>query len=167
MFNIQREDPNDGVYSLLKQAFSREAEANLVKILHSNRIICLSLIAFYNKQVVGYIAFSPVTIGTVNYDIKAVGLAPLAVLPSYQRQGIGSKLVETGLDELISSGYDAVVVLGKPEFYDRFGFEQASLYGIHYSPDIPERYFMVKTLHPDVLLGKSGVVKYSPEFGQI
>jgi putative acetyltransferase len=179
MFNIHIEKNEiDAVYSLLEQAFGRSEEANLVKVLRERGMICLSLVALFNEspltplgkggtQVVGYIAFSPVTIGTENPNIKVVGLAPLAVLPAYQRQGIGSKMVEKGLSELASSGYDAVVVLGEPEFYQRFGFQQSTMYGIRYTPDIPEQYFMVLSLRSGALLGKTGVVEYQPEFGQV
>ena len=75
---------------------------------------------------VGHILFSRVTIANASAAFNGVGLAPVAVLPKFQRQGIGSKLIRDGLERCRQAGYDAVVVLGDPAYYSRFGFVRAA-----------------------------------------
>jgi putative acetyltransferase len=91
----------------------------------------------------------------------------MAVLPSYQRRGIGSSLLRGALDECRELEYDAVVVIGHPEFYPRFGFGPAKLKGIRCEFDVPDDAFMVLELREDALAGRTGVVKYQPEFLEI
>jgi putative acetyltransferase len=88
----------------------------------------------------------------------------MAVLPERQNQGIGSALALAGLDMLRQKGEPAVIVLGHPEFYPRFGFVPASTYGIGSRYDVPDEAFMAIELQPGALIGKSGKVVYSPEF---
>jgi putative acetyltransferase len=122
MLLIRHEMPEDApeVRSLLIQAFNRPDEADVVEALRSRGAISLALVALVERQVVGHILFSPVTIGAKSSNLKAIGLAPLAVLPDYQGQGIGSQLVQQGLSECRKAGYQIVVVLGEPAFYQPF-----------------------------------------------
>ena len=94
-----------------------------------------------------------------------VGLAPIGVLPQYQRQGVGSHLIRVGLEACREVTYDAVVVLGEPGYYSRFGFERASDHGSgnEYAGDYE---VMVVELRNGALTG-SCTVRYRPEFGQL
>jgi putative acetyltransferase len=91
----------------------------------------------------------------------------MAVLPSYQRKGIGSRLLRSALDKCRELDYDAVVVIGHPEFYPRFGFVPARLKGIRCEFDVPDEAFMLLELREDALAGRTGLVRYQPEFGEV
>jgi putative acetyltransferase len=97
-----------------------------------------------------------------------MGLAPMAVLPGRQRQGIGSQLVRRGLASLRERGCPFVVVVGHPEYYPRFGFEPASKHGILSQWEgIPEAVFMVLVLDAHAMAGASGVARYRDEFNEV
>ncbi len=153
------------IRTVLEQAFGRPAEADLVEALRCRDKLALSLVAIANGSIVGYIAFSPVTIGTS--AIAALGLAPVAVLPAYQRRSIGSQLVCQGLAACQQAGYEVVTVLGHANFYERLGFEIASNYEIWFSEDVPIEAFRVKALRSGALRGKGGKVGYQPQFGSV
>ena len=142
-------------------------EANLVQALRSHQKVILSLVGVFREQVVGHILFSPVAIETPKGAIDAVGLGPLGVLPQFQRQGIGSALVRHGLEALRKDNYAAVVVLGHPNFYSRFGFSASVAYGIKSQYNVPDDVFMVTELVLGALNGKSGTVVYAPEFNSV
>jgi putative acetyltransferase len=148
-------------------AFGRPAEAELVAALRSAGVATLSLVAVRSGEVVGHILFSPVTIDTRGGARAAVGLAPMAVAPAWQRLGIGTALVRTGLVELRRRGHAAVVVLGHPQYYPRFGFERASRYGMRWEHDCPDEAFLALELVPGALGESAGVVRYRPEFGAV
>ena len=96
-----------------------------------------------------------------------MGLAPMAVLPERQRQGIGSALVREGLSAIERMGADAVVVLGHPAYYPRFGFKPAATYGLRSEYDVPDDVFMALELRPGVLEDIKGKVKYAPAFSSV
>ena len=112
----------EAIWAVNRSAFETDAEANLVNALRDGDFAAVSLVAEIGGKVVGHILFSPLTIVTKVGTVEAVSLAPMAVLPSHQRRGIGSKLVEAGLDVCRERGHKIVVVLGHPDFYRRFGF---------------------------------------------
>jgi putative acetyltransferase len=118
-------------------------------------------------QVVGHIFFSPVLIETENSSFTAMGLAPMAVLPEFQKQAIGSQLVRRGLDECCRLGHDIVVVVGHPEYYPRFGFVPGKAKGLSCEYPVPDEVFMVVELNEGALAGRGGLVKYRPEFGSV
>jgi len=152
------------IHHVNKRAFSQSNEADLVDALRRTSRLILSLVAIEDHQVVGHAAFSPVAVEGPDTGFTAVGLGPMAVLPSHQRRGVGSRLVEAGLVEIAAQGHEAVFVLGHPEFYPRFGFSPAGRYGIRCEYDVPDEVFMVKELREGALTGRTGIVKYSPEF---
>jgi len=168
MIRIRSELPEDieAIYSLNQEAFEGTAEANLVNSLRSSNAMTLSLVAIKNNEIVGHIAFSPVTIESDQTTVNAVGLGPMAVSPGFQRSGIGSQLVEEGLNRIRSAGHDLVIVLGHPEYYPRFGFVPAKKYGIRWEHDAPEEAFMVKELREGALKEVRGTVKFRPEFNE-
>jgi putative acetyltransferase len=145
-------------------AFGGGDEANLVDALREDSLVEVSLVAELDNQIVGHILFSRVTIITNAGTVEAVSLAPMAVLPSYQRQGIGSRLVDAGLEACRKQGHRIVLVLGHPEFYPRFGFS-AKLAQPLESPFGSGEAWMALELVPDALDGVAGRVKYPPPFG--
>ena len=165
---IRAEQPQDleAIYAVNVAAFERENEANLVNQLRGVANT-LSLVAIESEQVVGHIFFSPVEIDR-EYPQKSIilGLAPLAVLPHYQRQGIGSRLIKYGLRECADLGHKAVVVLGYPAYYSRFGFVAAKEKGLKCEYSVPDDVFMVLELLDAALDGYRGTVKYRSEFNE-
>ena len=147
-------------------AFGQPNEADLVDALRAAARPHISLVAASEGRVVGHIFFSPVTLEAEDSASLILGLAPMAVLPEYQRQGIGSRLVREGLEECRRMGCDVVVVVGHPGYYPRFGFAPASRKGLRCEYPVPDEVFMVAELKPDALRGR-GLVKYRPEFGGV
>ncbi len=166
MLLIRPEQPEDlaAIHSVLEQAFQQGfgsiAEADLVDTLRANGKAIVSLVAVENDQIVGHILFSEVTLG----DATIIGLAPLAVLPSQQKQGIGALLTNAGIAACRNAGYTAMVVLGHPDYYPRFGFVPASRFGIKSEYDVRDEKFMAMELQPGALANCAGVAKYQPEF---
>jgi putative acetyltransferase len=156
-----------GVREVNEQAFARPLEANLVEALGRTGAITLSLVAVREGRVVGHILFSPVGITADGTTYPAVALGPMSVLPELQNQGIGSDLVRSGLEMLKKGGYELVFVVGHPDFYPRFGFLPASRYGCSCQYDIPDDAFMLVELQPDACRGKSGLVRFRPEFDEV
>lgn len=150
-----------------ESAFGRPDEAALVDALRKTAHPQVSLVAELDGQIVGHIFFSPVTIESEASTFTALGLAPMAVLPEFQNQGIGSLLVRRGLEECQSINQEIVVVLGHPEYYPRFGFVPARQKGLRCEYDVPDEVFMVAELKAGALAGRGGLVKYSPEFGSV
>ena len=168
MISIQPERPEyyPIVFEINQRAFGRVDEAKLVEVLRKVAHPQISLVAIRAGQVVGHIFFSPVTIEGSTSSLQALGLAPMAVMPELQHQGIGSALVRTGLDAARRIDQKVVVVLGHSEYYPRFGFAIASRKGIRYEHPVPDEAFMVLELEPGTLKGHAGVVHYLPEFSQ-
>jgi putative acetyltransferase len=148
------------IWRINAAAFDTEAEANLVDSLRESGTRLISLVVEVDEKIIGHILFSPVTLSGKSTGLKIAGLAPMAVMPNYQKQGIGTALVKKGLKYCESNGYQAAVVLGYPEYYPRFGFIPCSRFGIKSEYDVPDEVFMVKELVPGILTGYTGVVKY-------
>jgi putative acetyltransferase len=164
--HIRAEKPEDesAIRQVNSAAFGREHEARLVDQLRGI-VSTLSFVAVDSDQIVGHIFFSPVTIvGQCSNQLAILGLAPVAVLPHYQRQGIGSLLIQQGLEACRQSQADAIVVLGDPRYYSRFGFEPASMKGLRCEYDVPEDAFRVLELKEIGLQNCRGIVQYRPEF---
>lgn len=166
---VRPERPRDitAIHHVNEAAFGRSDEANLVDRLREAARPFLSLVAEVDGQVVGHILFTPVTIESGPAGCKALGLAPMAVLPEYQKQGIGSMLVREGLEACKRLGYGVAVVLGHPEYYPRFGFTPASRYGLSCEYPVPDEVFMAVELIPGSLDGCEGLVKYHPLFASL
>jgi putative acetyltransferase len=125
------------------------------------------LVAIQADQIVGHLLFSPVSIEGDGKTMQGMGLAPMAVLPEYQRRGIGSLLVQEGLEILTNRSCPFVIVLGHQEYYPRFGFERASLYGIRSQWEgVPDEAFMIRILDQGAMIGASGMARYLREFDE-
>lgn len=166
---IHPESPEDipGIYEVNRSAFGRVDEADLVNKLRLDNAITLSLVAVDNGQVVGHILITPVTVDSEDSQWNAVALGPMAVLPPYQKQGIGSQLIRAAFAELIRTGHFVVIVLGHPQYYPRFGFKPSKPLGIQWEISVPEDVFMVAELKDGALDGKKGVVRYHPAFNGV
>ncbi len=166
---IRPETPADAaaIYTVNKQAFDgRESEAELVDAVRKSEgfIPQLSLVAEQNGLIVGHILFSRIQIQTENGLAPALALAPMAVLPAHQNQGIGSALVQGGLEECKRLGHAVVIVLGHPSYYARFGFSA----GLAKALDCPYgehgEAWMALELIPGALAGVRGRVIYPATF---
>ncbi|MDV2991132.1 MAG: N-acetyltransferase Eis [Chroococcidiopsis sp. SAG 2025] len=154
------------IFKVNKLAFGREDEARLVDNVRqlANFNPKLSLVAIEGDRLVGHILFSEIAIVSPQGEVTALALAPLAVLPQFQNQGIGSQLVRAGLKQCQILGYKIVIVLGHPNFYSRFGFAPAINKGLRSPFSVPDEIFMVLELVPGALIGVSGMVTYSSPF---
>ncbi len=167
--NIRREEPGDiaAIRHVNEQAFGSTAEANAIEALRDRGAAVLSLVAVIADRVVGHLFFTPITIESADRSWPGLGLAPLSVLPDFQRQGIGTALMNAGLEECRRLGYERIIVLGHPGYYPRFGFERASRYGVRFEFNAPDEACMILALQPGALDGVNGVAKYQPEWNGV
>lgn len=168
MLKIQADTPPvNALQALHSAAFGREAEGQLA--------VALSQIEGYQDwsayrgktraELVGHIVFSPVTLA--DCPLQLLGLGPMAVQPEHQRQGVGSQLIKKALSDLRQQDIDAVVVLGHPDYYPRFGFVPASQFGLRSAYDVPDEVFMAQELKPGALDAYRGQVRYHRVFDGI
>jgi putative acetyltransferase len=150
----------DAIRAIVTAAFPGPAEAWLVDRLREMDDLTYSLVAVDGNEVVGHIAFSPMTA-----PFRALGLGPIAVRPDRQRTGIGRRLIEIGLSRATDDGWQAVFLLGNPDFYQRFGFsvEMASGFTTPYAGP----HWMVRPLGSEALPAKAGRVEYAPAFAEL
>lgn len=163
---IRKEQPSDidNIWEVNSKVFETETEANLINTLRSSGCHYISLVAEDKNKVIGHILFTPVELTGDKNKLKLLGLGPMAVLNEYQYKGIGSKLVKTGLEYCQSLGFDAVVVLGHPNYYPKFGFAPSIKYGIKSEYDVPDDVFMILELVPGILKNHKGIIKYHKAF---
>ena len=163
----ERADDIHQVRSVNDAAFGQPTEGHIVDRLRGADSEAVSLVAVLNEKVIGHIFFSSVTVETELGLIKGMGLAPMAVVPEHQREGVGSELVTEGLKEIRKKGYPFVVVLGHETYYPRFGFRPASEYGLRSQWDgVPDEVFMAIIYAKDRMKGLSGTVYYREEFNE-
>jgi putative acetyltransferase len=166
---IRPEEPPDiaAIRFVNEQAFDGSGEANAIEALRDRGAASLSLVAVIADRVVGHLFFTPAGIESADRSWPALGLAPLAVLPEYQRRGVGSALMDAGLEECRRLGCERIIVLGHPDYYPRFGFERASQYNVRFEFEAPDEACMILALQPGALDGISGVAKYQPEWNGV
>jgi putative acetyltransferase len=165
LLTIRLEIPADilAIHRVIVAAM-RPVEAELVEALRARYAGLISLVAVLESQVVGHILFTPITIETAEATLPGLGLGPLAVQPALQNQGIGSALVREGLAVCRAQGHTRVCVLGHRDYYPRFGFAPAAIFGLHWEHKADLDDFMVQALAPGALDGVQGVIRYLPEF---
>ncbi|AFY34960.1 GNAT family N-acetyltransferase [Calothrix sp. PCC 7507] len=148
-------------------AFKQENEAKLVEEIRNSDCYIpeLSLVAEIAGAVVGHILFSYIDL-VGEETLQVLALAPLAIHPQFQRQGIGSALIAAGLEKADIRGEAIVIVLGHPQFYTRFGFEPSVRYEIESPFPVPDDVFMVKPLQSYQPKYKGKVI-YPPAFGDV
>ena len=150
-------------------AFNQPNEGILVEKLRNNPAFIpeLSLVAEYESTIIGHILFFPISILNDTRISHSLALAPMSVLPEYQKKGVGSELVLTGLNTAAKSGYRSVIVLGHKDYYPKFGFRPASNWNIQAPFEVRPESFMAIELSCCGLKGISGTVKYPPEFNEV
>jgi putative acetyltransferase len=161
----ERPEDLDTIREVNRLAFGQDAEARLVDRLRADGLVVASLVAVDGDLVIGHLLFSELPIETDSAFIRGAALAPMSVLPSRQRQGIGSSLLREGLAECKRQEVDVVVVLGHLNYYPRFGFsvEAAKCLRCKYSGP----HFMALELVPGVLDGVLGTVRYASAFAEV
>jgi putative acetyltransferase len=154
------------VHTINRLAFDRAEEAELVDAVRRMSQSLLSLVARLGEEPVGHILFTPVEIHSESGSARAMGLGPVAVLPEFQRLGIGSRLIEIGLRKCRQAGHRVVFVLGHPDYYPRFGFRPAAEGGFFFKNHEFDPYFFVLELEPGATGELSGEVRYLPAFDE-
>jgi putative acetyltransferase len=165
---IRKEQPQDvpEIRRVNIRAFGRKQEASVVDKLRENCDSILSLVALTGGKIVGHILFSPAVIEGQHGKLVGLGLAPLAVLPEYQRKGIGTELMQTAIARIKEGGCPYIIVIGHPEYYTRFGFERASQFGIRSEWEVPDEPFMILMLDRKAMNGITGVARYRQEWAE-
>jgi putative acetyltransferase len=162
---IREEVPGDidATAELNRTTFGDDYEADLIARLRADGLVIASLVAQVRAKIVGHILFSMLPTEMDGRTIRAAALAPMAVQPDLQNQGIGSKLVEEGLKVVRERAFDGVIVLGHSAYYPRFGFsaELARRLAAPFSGEA----FMALELVPGALDGSRGSVSYPAAFG--
>lgn len=169
---IRQEDKADykKIYELNLLAFEEKEEAVLVDLLRENDefIPQLSLVALLNNEIVGHILFTIIKIIDDNEnEHESLALAPMAVLPKYQKKGIGGKLINNGLSIATNLNFKSVIVLGHEHYYPKFGFVPTSKWNIKPPFEVPTNAFMGIELVNNSLDNVSGIVKYPKEFEEV
>ncbi len=168
MLTIRTEHEDDlaSIRDVHSSAFPTDAEARLVDRLRAGGKAVVSLVAAMEGRIVGHILFSPVSLALEDAAGPGVGLAPVAVSPPHQRQGIGSRLITAGIAACGQARSAFIVVLGEPAFYERFGFQPASKFGLSSQYDAGDA-FMALELVPGSLSRCAGLVRYGREFQEL
>ncbi|VYT88496.1 GNAT family N-acetyltransferase [Clostridium tertium] len=173
MINIREEEMKDykEVEKVVEESFKTAEftdndEHNLVNRLRKSKefIKELSLIAEDKNRIIGHVLITKALINGENKSYETLALAPLSVLPEYQKSGIGKKLMNRGIERAKELGYKSIVVLGHESYYPKFGFEKASKYGVKAPFEVPDEAYMILELVPGGLNGVSGIVEYSKAF---
>ena len=157
------------VYELNLLAFGEKGEAILVDLLREKNefIPQLSLVAILNNEIVGHILFTKIKIiDNKGNENESLALAPMAVLPKYQKKGIGEKLIYKGLDIATKLNFKSVIVLGHEHYYPKFGFVPTVKWKIRAPYDVPDNAFMGIELVKNALKNVNGIVKYPKEFDE-
>ncbi len=164
---FRSETPDDlpGIRLVENATFDRHAEASLVDLARARGKVNLSLVADQDGSILGHILFTPVTFAPPQPHVRGLGIGPVAVLPKFQRTGIGSRLMRAGLDHVRRLGYAFAVLLGDPVYYSRFGFKPARSFGLTSEYGSGDE-FQVRELFLRSLTGVTGHVKYIPEFAE-
>lgn len=168
---VRQEEANDfpAVYDLNIKVFKRKTEARLVDRLRLSEAFIpeLSLVATIDNKIVGYILFTKILVIDEDKEVPSLALAPMAVHPDYQKQGIGTHLIHHGFSKARELGYKSAIVLGHAEYYPKFGFVPTSKWLIKPPYHVPENSFLGIELIENGLSGVKGIVRFSKEFEQI
>ena len=171
---LRPEEPEDidGVRRVVEAAFGQPDEAQIVDRLRADGDLAMSHLADRKHEIIAHVAFSPAQVINEAGEAREVpggllALAPMAVLPEYQKQKVGGGLLQSALIRLEREGVGAVVVLGHPEYYPRFGFTPASAFGLRCPFDAPDDAFLLRVFRDDMRRDAfQGTVRWAPAFGK-
>lgn len=167
LIRAEAADERAAVVRINDDAFGGTAESRLIESISRTGRPTISLVACADGAPVGHIFFSEVHMRSDGPVLSVFALAPMAVVPAWQRRGIGSRLVESGLDACVRRGGQVVVVVGHPAFYPRFGFVPASRVGLRSVYSSAGDAFMAFESPKGALAGRAGVVEYPAEFADV
>lgn len=161
MIDIRDESPEDwkAVYQVISSAFGQSAEAELVKELRGAGDSVVSLVAEEDGQIAGHVLLS-----RMDAPFPALALAPVSVIPTRQRCGIGSVLIKEAVNRARTKGWAAIFVLGDPSYYERFEFNREAAAG--FTSQYAGHHFMVLKLSPS-LTATTGEVRHAPAFSAL
>lgn len=159
-----QESDREEILAVHASAFPTDSESRLVARLFDAGAASPSLVAVVSGRIVGHVMFSEVTVDGAKCG--GLGLAPLAVLASHRRLGIGARLCRVGLESCRAAGANFAVVLGEPDYYSRFGFTTASRYGLGNEYGVDPEFMAVGLRGPDSIRVR-GLVRYRPEFSAL
>ena len=168
-----RQENNDDIkeiYEINTLAFGQENEAKLVDLLRDSDTFVpeLSLVAIIDNKIVGHILFTKIKIADDKQnEFDSLALAPMAVKPDIQKNGIGGQLIRAGLDKARELNFKSVIVLGHEHYYPKFGFVPTNKWNIKSPFDVPTNVFMGLELMEGGLKNVSGTVKYPKEFDTV
>ena len=166
---IRKEEERDfvSIKMINDLAFCQSQEGNVINKVRESDTHALSMVAELDDKIVGHIFYSTAIIECNNEMIIGMGLAPMSVLPEYQKQGIGKKLINESLKILKKEAVPFIIVLGHENYYPKFGFEIASKYGIKCQWDgVPDEAFMIMILDEAKMSNVKGVAKYRDEWNE-
>jgi putative acetyltransferase len=169
LHRFRLEEPTDieRIYDVEQSAFKRNDEAEIVNTIRGTEDCICSVVAESNGQIVGHCLFTRVKVVSGKKEFFAAALGPVAVIPDFQGEKIGTMMIITATNVVIDKGYDVLFVVGSPEYYNRFGYSDATEYGFSLSFEFSSGTFMVAGLSPDALRGKQGVVHYGKAFKEL
>jgi putative acetyltransferase len=153
----------EAIADINRAAFGGEDEVGIVERLRRDSLSAVELVAERDGTVIGHVLLSWLPTTMDGRTVKALALAPMAVLPGLQKQGVGGRLIVAALDEARGTGAEAVIVLGHPDYYPRFGF--SATLARHLASPFSGEAFMALELVPGALAGRQGSVSYPSAFG--
>lgn len=159
---IRPATPGDAadIHHIVTSAFGREDEARLVQLIVDRGQALISLVAVSGDEMVGHVLVSPIELAA---GIRCAGIAPLSVLPVHQGRGFGSALMNHAIVAAREAGFDALFLLGDPDYYHRFGFRAARVGNEYGATDA----FMALELRHGCLQGVSGTARYVDAFSEV
>lgn len=170
---IRQEQASDyaDVFEVISLAFCQKNEAHLVEALRKNKKVFvpdLSIVASIDNRIAGHILFTKIFIqNEEGKQHESLALAPVAVLPEFQKRGIGARLIHKGIQTAMEIGFNSVIVLGHEEYYPKFGFQPARKWNIKAPFEVASNAFMALELVRGGLSNTSGTVKYAEEFEKV
>ncbi|ODN41704.1 GNAT family N-acetyltransferase [Piscirickettsia litoralis] len=166
---FQQPKDNDSIINVNKLAFKTGYEAKLVNALVDSEVDTISFVAKKEGDVVGHLLLSRMSVknGDNALGLKIFGLAPMAVIPTKQKQGIGKALIEKAVATAKDENIDAIFVLGHPQYYPKFKFIPTSDWNITCQYDVPNEVFMALDISGGLSKIKGKTVLYSDIFGKI
>lgn len=164
----ERSSDAEAIAVVNKSAFGGAAEAQWVAAVRKTKSFIpeLSLVAEVGERMVGHILLFRVQLDREGRQVEVLALAPMSVLPSHSHRGVGSALLEAVTSRAAGMGYKAIVVVGHPNYYRRFDFQKAALWGVRSTLPVPEDSITAKELVSGALDG-GGILRYPPEFARL